>query len=48
MKSRRIGPHLTVSAVGLGCMGMSHAYGGQDEQESIRTLDSVKLKPILS
>jgi aryl-alcohol dehydrogenase-like predicted oxidoreductase len=38
MKSRRIGPHLTVSAVGLGCMGMSHAYGGQDEQESIRTL----------
>jgi aryl-alcohol dehydrogenase-like predicted oxidoreductase len=38
MKTRRLGPHLTVSAVGLGCMGMSHAYGGQDEQESIRTL----------
>ncbi|HWK66150.1 MAG TPA: aldo/keto reductase [Rhizobiaceae bacterium] len=38
MKTRKLGPHLTVSAVGLGCMGMSHAYGGQDEQESIRTL----------
>ncbi|MGF9763398.1 aldo/keto reductase [Microvirga sp. 0TCS3.31] len=38
MKTRKLGPHLTVSTVGLGCMGMSHAYGGQDEQESIRTL----------
>ncbi|WP_229428442.1 aldo/keto reductase [Microvirga pudoricolor] len=38
MKSRKLGPDLHVSAVGLGCMGMSHAYGGQDEKESIRTL----------
>src|SRR5690606_20561484 len=38
MKTRQLGPHLTVSAIGLGCMGMSHAYGGQDEQASIRTL----------
>ncbi|MBD2749479.1 aldo/keto reductase [Microvirga sp. BT688] len=38
MKTRKLGPHLAVSTVGLGCMGMSHAYGGQDEQESIRTL----------
>jgi aryl-alcohol dehydrogenase-like predicted oxidoreductase len=38
MKARKLGPHLTVSTVGLGCMGMSHAYGGQGEQESIRTL----------
>jgi aryl-alcohol dehydrogenase-like predicted oxidoreductase len=38
MKTRKLGPHLSVSAVGLGCMGMSHAYGGQEEQESIRTL----------
>jgi hypothetical protein len=38
MKTRKLGPDLTVSAVGLGCMGMSHAYGGQDQQESIRTL----------
>lgn len=38
MKTRRLGPVLTVSAVGLGCMGMSHAYGGQDERDAIRTL----------
>ncbi|BCH26053.1 aldo/keto reductase [Mesorhizobium sp. L-8-3] len=38
MKTRKIGSDLAVSAVGLGCMGMSHAYGGQDEAESIRTL----------
>jgi len=38
MKMRKLGKELTVSAVGLGCMGMSHAYGGQDEQESIKTL----------
>ncbi|WP_157017043.1 aldo/keto reductase [Mesorhizobium xinjiangense] len=38
MKTRKLGPELTVSAVGLGCMGMSHAYGGQDEQDSIRTI----------
>ncbi|MFB9949821.1 aldo/keto reductase [Rhizobium puerariae] len=38
MKMRRLGKELTVSAIGLGCMGMSHAYGGQDEQDAIRTL----------
>jgi aryl-alcohol dehydrogenase-like predicted oxidoreductase len=38
MKMRKLGQDLNVSAIGLGCMGMSHAYGGQDEQESIRTL----------
>ena len=38
MKTRKLGKELEVSAIGLGCMGMSHAYGGQDEQESVRTL----------
>jgi len=38
MKIRKLGQDLTVSAVGLGCMGMSFAYGASDEQESIRTL----------
>ncbi|MER5372924.1 aldo/keto reductase [Streptomyces sp. NPDC002553] len=35
--TRRLG-ELTVSAQGLGCMGMSHAYGDADEAESIATL----------
>ncbi|MFC7065729.1 aldo/keto reductase [Brucella rhizosphaerae] len=38
MKTRKLGQELTVSAIGLGCMGMSYAYGGQDEQDAIRTL----------
>ena len=39
MKLRQLGASgLTVSAVGLGCMGMSQGYGPGDEEESIRTL----------
>ncbi|WEX88457.1 aldo/keto reductase [Sinorhizobium garamanticum] len=38
MKTRNLGNQLTVSTIGLGCMGMSFAYGEADEQESIRTL----------
>jgi aryl-alcohol dehydrogenase-like predicted oxidoreductase len=38
MKTRKLGTELTVSSIGLGCMGMSHAYGGQEEQDAIRTL----------
>ncbi|WP_411344012.1 aldo/keto reductase [Paenibacillus sp. WLX1005] len=30
---------LSVSRLGLGCMGMSEFYAGRDEQESLRTLD---------
>ena len=37
MKTRTIG-QLTVSALGLGCMGMSEFYGSGDEQESIATI----------
>lgn len=37
MQTRRLGP-LTVSALGLGCMGMSHAYGGQEESDSLAVI----------
>ena len=40
MKLRTLGRSgLTVSAIGLGCMGMSQAYGTRDDEESRRTLD---------
>src|SRR5947209_11655029 len=39
MKLRTLGSGgLTVSALGLGCMGMSQSYGALDDDESIRTL----------
>jgi aryl-alcohol dehydrogenase-like predicted oxidoreductase len=37
MIKRKLG-NLEVSAIGLGCMGMSQAYGNADAQESERTL----------
>src|ERR1700761_675468 len=37
MKTRSLGP-LKVSSLGLGCMGMSWAYGPADEAESLRVL----------
>ncbi len=35
---RRLGQNLEVSALGLGCMGMSWAYGPADDQESLKVL----------
>lgn len=38
MKTRTLGQGLEVSALGLGCMGMSDFYGARDDEESLRTL----------
>ncbi len=39
MKKRKLGNQgLTVSTMGLGCMGMSEFYVGGDEQESLATI----------
>lgn len=38
MNRRKLGSELEVFPVGLGCMGMSHGYGGQEEADAIRTL----------
>jgi aryl-alcohol dehydrogenase-like predicted oxidoreductase len=38
MNTRTLGQDLAVSAMGLGCMGMSEFYGRADEDEAIRTI----------
>lgn len=39
MENRTLGS-LTVSALGLGCMGMSEFYGEGDERESLATINA--------
>lgn len=40
MKFRKLGStDIDISIIGLGCMGMNHAYGQPDDQESIATLE---------
>ena len=38
MEQRTLGQGLAVSALGLGCMGMSQSYGPGDERESLATI----------
>lgn len=40
MKYRKLGhSNEKISAIGLGCMGMSHAYGDRDNEQSVNTLN---------
>lgn len=39
MQTRTLGSDLTLSAIGLGCMGMSEFYGPRDDSESLRVLN---------
>lgn len=38
MQTRTLGSDLTISAIGLGCMGMSEFYGPRDDNESLQVL----------
>lgn len=38
MRKQKLGKDLEVSAVGLGCMGMTHAYGKPANKEEMKKL----------
>ena len=38
MRTRTLGLGLTVTEIGLGCMGMSQSYGTPDDEESVATI----------
>lgn len=39
MQRRKLGQGLEVSALGLGCMGMSEFYGARDDEQSLAVMD---------
>ena len=47
MNYRTLENDLTVSSVGLGCMGMSHAYGAPDNPHDNEELVGAALKPYI-
>lgn len=38
MRTQKLGKDIVVSAIGLGCMGMSHAYGKPSDKEEMKRL----------
>src|SRR5438874_4014079 len=41
MQNRKLGNNLEVSAIGLGCMGMSFAYGAPEERDGLESIATI-------